>query len=189
MNSSKGKVLVVTDDAGESFEILYAKYRLLEAGYTPVIAASRKKALNAVIHDFHPDWNTYIEKPGYLIAADSTFDGLQAAEFTAMLLIGGRAPEYLRHNRELVSLVQTFAEQNKGLFAICHGIQILLAAVPVAGRRLTCYENVRSEVIQHGGEWIDRASVIDGNWITAQTWESHAEFYRDIMSWLAAASK
>ncbi len=182
--AKKRKILIVTDDSGESFEILYAKYRFLEAGYTPLIAASKKKRLNGVIHDFHPDWNTYIEKPGYLINADKALNDVKAKDYEALLLIGGRAPEFLRHNAALIKLVQEFDQKNKWLFAICHGIQVLLAAGLGKGRKMTCYENVRFEVSQGGGKWSNRESVVDGNWITAQTWESHADFYRDIFNQL-----
>lgn len=176
------KILIVTDDAGESFEILYAQHRFLEAGWKPVIAATQKKLLNGVIHDFAPGWNTYIEKPGYLIQADIAIAQARAKDYEALLLIGGRAPEFLRHNEKLIRLVQEFHRRDKWLFSICHGIQVLLAAGICAGKKMTCYCNVRFEVTQCGGEWIDRQSVVDGKMITAQTWESHADFYRDIFA-------
>src|SRR5690349_1529183 len=114
------KILIVSDDAGESFEILYALHRLREAGYTPVLAASEKKRLNAVIHDFAPGWNTYIEKPGYLIESDLAFQDVNVADYAALLLPGGRAPEFLRHNAALIKIVREFQRQDKWLFAICH---------------------------------------------------------------------
>jgi protease I len=174
------KILIITDDAGESFEILYAQYRFREAGYSPVIAATQKKRLHAVIHDFEPGWNTYIEKPGYLIQADIAISKVKASDYAAIVLIGGRAPEFLRHNQKLIKIVQEFDRQGKWIFSICHGIQILLAAGLGAGKRVTCYENIRFEVAQCGGTWINKQSVIDGKLVTSQTWESHAEFYRDI---------
>ena len=174
------KILIVTDDAGESLEIYYAKHRFLEAGMTPVIAATQVKRLNGVIHDFHPDWNTYIEKPGYLIQSDVTFERVKTRDYAAVLLIGGRAPEFLRHNAKLIQIVQEFAEQKKWIFSICHGIQILIAAGLVRGRKLTCYENVRLELEHVGAKWVNQPSVMDGNIITSQTWESHPEFYRQI---------
>ncbi len=183
--SDPKKVLIVTDDSGESFEILYAQHRFREAGYEPVIAATKKKLLNGVIHDFDPGWSTYIEKPGYLIQSDITFDEVEPGEYMGMMLIGGRAPEFLRHDDTLIALVKTFAEENKWLYSICHGIQILAAAGLVTGRRVTSYCNVRLEVSTCGGEWIDQQSVVDGKIITAQTWESHADFYRDIFAQLA----
>ena len=174
------KILIVTDDAGESFEILYAQHRFLEAGWRPVIAATQKKLLNGVIHDFYPGWNTYIEKPGYLIKADLAFAQVKPSDYEALLLIGGRAPEFLRHNAKLIRIVQEFDRRGKWLFAICHGIQVLLAAGICRERKVTCYRNVRFEVAQCGGTWVDRQSVVDGSLITAQMWESHPEFYRDI---------
>ncbi|MBI5767420.1 MAG: DJ-1/PfpI family protein [Verrucomicrobia bacterium] len=178
------KILIVTDDAGESFEILYAQHRFAEAGFTPVIAATQKKRLNAVIHDFYPGWNTYIEKPGYLIASDVTFAQVKPADYAAILLIGGRAPEFLRHNAKLIQIVQAFHREKKPLLSICHGIQILLAAGIGRGLKLTCYENVRFEVEACGGTWINRQCVRDGHIITAQTWESHPDFYREAMALL-----
>lgn len=174
------RILIVTDDAGESFEILYAKYRFLEAGWQPVIAATKKKLLHGVIHDFEPGWTTYIEKPGYLIQADLALAKVKPADYEALLLIGGRAPEFLRHDARLIRIVQEMHRRGKWLFSICHGIQVLAAAGLVAGKKLTCYRNVRLELEQAGGQWIDRHSVRDGKIITAQTWESHAEFFRDI---------
>lgn len=174
------KILIVTDDAGESFEILYAQHRFREAGYEPVIAASQKKRLNAVIHDFEPSWTTYIEKPGYLIQADIAISQVRPKEYEAILLIGGRAPEGLRHNARLLKIVQEFDRKGKWIFSICHGIQILLAAGLGKKKQCTCYENVRLEVAHCGGRWINKPSVVDGNLVTAQTWESHPEFYRDI---------
>ncbi len=174
------KILIVTDDAGESLEIYYAKHRFLEAGYTPAIAATKVKRLHGVIHDFSPDWNTYIEKPGYLIQSDITFDRVKVRDYEAVMLIGGRAPEFLRHNPTLIKIVQEFNRQKKWIFSICHGIQILIAAGLVQGRKLTCYENVRLELEFGGGTWINRPSVVDGNIISSQTWESHPEFYRHI---------
>jgi protease I len=179
------KILIVTDDAGESFEILYAQQRLREAGYTPVIAATEKKRLNAVIHDIQPGWNTYIEKPGYLIESDLTFAEVNVADYAAILLIGGRAPEFLRHNETLIKLVKAFRQQDKWLFSICHGIQILLAAGIGRGLKLTCYENVRFELESCGGTWVNQESVRDGKIITGQTWQSHADFYRDVIAQLA----
>ena len=178
------KILIVTDDAGESHEILYAKHRFQEAGWVPVIAATQKKRLNAVIHDFHPDWNTYIEKPGYLIESDVNFGQVKVKDYTAIMLIGGRAPEFLRHNSRLIKIVQEFHRQKKWIFSICHGIQILIAAGLVIGKKLTCYENVRLELEHVGGTWVNQPSVVDGNIVSAQTWESHPEFYRHIFEHL-----
>jgi protease I len=184
--AQKKKIMIVTDDSGESFEILYAQARFAEAGWQPVIAASKKKALHGVIHDFEPGWTTYIEKPGYRIEADIAIARAKPDDYEAVMLIGGRAPEHLRYNTRLIKFIKEFHKRNKWIFSICHGVQILVAADIVAGRKLTCYENVRSEVAMAGGKWINRQSVVDGKLVTAQTWQSHAEFYRDIFRCLDA---
>ncbi len=178
------KILLITDDAGESLEIYYAQQRFREAGYQPVIAATQRKLLHAVIHDFEPDWNTYVERPGYRIQSDVAFRQVKVRDYEAVMLIGGRAPEFLRHDPKVVRIVRDFAQQGKWIFSVCHGIQILIAADLVKGRKLTCYCNVRLELELGGGTWIDRQSVVDGKIVSAQTWESHPEFYRDIFAGL-----
>ncbi|MEC7882333.1 MAG: DJ-1/PfpI family protein [Verrucomicrobiota bacterium] len=180
MAAKRKKILIITDDAGESYEILYAKHRFEEQGWITHIGATKKKRLNGVIHDFEPGWNTYIERPGYLIKADVALKDVKASDYQAVLLIGGRAPEFLRHNSNLLDLIRNFNKKEKWIFSICHGIQIMIAAGITEGRNLTCYCNIQFEVEQAGAKWINMESVVDGNFITAQTWESHPEFYRDI---------
>ena len=175
------KVLVVTGDAGESYEALYAIHRLREAGYGVDVAAPSKRRLHLVIHDFEPGWDTYIERQGYGLEADVTFDTVSADDYVAVLVLGGRAPEYLRHDTALIGLVQRFAKLDRWTFAICHGIQVLIAAGLVKGRRVTCYEHVRNEVKLAGGTYCTEQAVRDGQLVTAQTWHSHPEFYREVL--------
>jgi len=172
------RVLIVTGDAGESYEALYAVHRLAESGVEAVVAAPSARRLHLVMHDFEPGWDTYVERPGYGLEAHLSIDAARAADFDAVLLLGGRAPEYLRHNAHLITLVKAFAAQGKWVFALCHGIQILAAAGLCQGRNVTCYENCRSEAEQAGGNWIAEQAVRDGSVVTGQTWQSHPEFYR-----------
>ena len=104
-----GKILIVTGDAGESYEALYAIHRLREAGYEVAVGAPSKRRLHLVVHDFEPGWDTYIERQGYGVEADVAFDAAVADDYTAVLVLGGRAPEYLRHDAELIALVQQFS--------------------------------------------------------------------------------
>src|SRR4026208_373639 len=92
------KILIITGDAGESFEILYALHRLREAGLIPVIAAPAVKRMNLVIHDFEPGWDTYVERKGYLVESDISFNEVNTSDYEAALVPGGRAPEYLRND-------------------------------------------------------------------------------------------
>ncbi len=178
------KILVVTGDAGESYEALYATHRLREAGYEVVVAAPSKRRLHLVIHDFEPGWDTYIERQGYGLESDLTFGDVSPDDYAAVLILGGRAPEYLRHDATLTALVREFAERDKWVFAICHGIQVLIAAGLVRNRRVTCYEHVRNEVELAGGTYDTAQAIRDGKLVTAQTWQSHPEFYREVMSCL-----
>jgi protease I len=182
-------ILIVTGDAGESYECLYARHRLLEARLTPRIAAPSRRRLHLVIHDFEPDWDTYIERQGYGAEADLTFDDVRPAEFEALLVLGGRAPEYLRHDRRVLDIVRGFDQQKKWIFAICHGVQILAAAGLIKGLRVTAYENCRWEIEAAGATYItDDQAVRDGRIVTGQTWQSHPEFYRLVFECLGARS-
>ncbi len=177
--STKAKILIITGDAGESYECLYAKHRFEEAGYQSVIAAPSKKRMNLVIHDFEPGWDTYIEKPGYLVESDIAFSEVDTKDYLAVLLLGGRAPEFLRHDAKVLDIVREFDRDEKYIFSICHGIQILTAAGLVKGKTLTCYENVRFEVEACGGTFVGKSEAVkDGRYVTGQTWQSHPDFYR-----------
>ena len=178
------RILLVTGDAGESYETLYARHRLLEAGHQPVVAAPSKRRLHLVMHDFAEGWDTYIERPGYELEADLTFDDVKADEYAAVLYLGGRAPEYLRHIPRVIELTQEFHQSGKWIFSICHGIQILIAAGIVEGVQATCYENVRFELEACGGTWQTEEAVRHNRIVTAQTWQSHPEFYRSVIECL-----
>ncbi len=179
-------VLVVTGDAGEAYEALYAVHRLREEGHKAVVAAPSKRRLHLVMHDFEPGWDTYVERPGYGMEADIAIADASAAEYDAILILGGRAPEYLRNNAALLALTKEFAAQDKWLFSICHGVQVLAAAGLTQGKKLTCYEHVRFEAEQAGGTYCTDEAVRDGKLVTAQTWQSHPEFYREVIACLAA---
>jgi protease I len=179
------KILVVTGDAGEGYEALYAVHRFQEAGWEPVVAAPSKKRLHLVMHDFEPGWDTCVERPGYGLESTATFEDVSPLEFDAVLIIGGRAPEYLRHDARLIEIVRTLHASGRWVFAICHGIQVLVAAGLVKDRCVTCYEHVRYEVQLAGGTWKPQQAVRDGRIVTAQTWQSHPDFYREIFACLA----
>ena len=182
----KGKILLVTGDGGESYETLYATHRFLEAGYEPALAAPRKKRLNLVMHDFEPGWDTYAERPGYRLESNLTFEEARAEDYLAVLILGGRAPEYLRNDPRVVGLIKDFHARGKWVLAICHGIQVLIAAGLARGARMTAYEHLRFEIESAGGTFVNSQAVRDGKIITAQTWLSHPEFYREIFAALAA---
>ncbi|MGZ8558003.1 MAG: DJ-1/PfpI family protein [Chitinophagaceae bacterium] len=189
MDSNK-KILIITGDAGESFEILYAMHRLREAGFEAVIAAPAVKAMNLVIHDFEPGWDTYVERRGYILESHISFDEVDTSEYRAVLFPGGRAPEYLRNDARVISIAKEFYSNGKYVFAICHGVQILLSAGLVDKRKIACYEHIKFEVECCGGIYVTPDEAIkDGRIVTGKTWQSHPEFYKIVFSCLKETEK
>ena len=178
-------ILIITGDGGESYEALYAVHRFEEEGWKAVVAAPSRRRLNLVMHDFKPGWDTYIERRGYGLEAGLAFDDVRTADYAAVLLLGGRAPEYLRNNARVLEIVREFDRDGKWIFAICHGVQILAAAGLARGKRVTCYEHVRLEAEQAGATFVSEQTVCDGRVVTAQTWQSHPSFYREIFARLS----
>jgi protease I len=178
------KVLIVTGDGGDSYEAMYACQRFLEARWEPVVAAPSRRSLHMVIHDTEPGWDTYVERPGHGVEADVAITAVSAREFAAIVILGGRAPEYLRNDASMLSLVREFGEQDKCICAIGHGIQVLVAAGLTTGRTVTGHLHVCVEVERSGGIYSKKPAVRDGKLITAQTWKAHPEFYREVLACL-----
>ena len=181
----ENKILIITGDAGESFEILYALHRLREADFIAVITAPTVKRMNLVMHDFEPGWDTYVERPGYQIESNVAFDDVNTADYKAVIIPGGRAPEYLRNDAGVIRIVKEFYDAGKYIFAICHGVQILVTAGLVKNKNITCYEHVKFEVESCGGKYVTPDEAIqDGKIVTGKTWQSHPEFYKLVFSCL-----
>lgn len=184
------KILIVTGDTGESFEILYACHRLREAGYQPVVAAPAVRRLNLVIHDFEPGWDTYVERKGYIVEADISFDDVNVADYKAVLCPGGRAPEYLRNDLRVINIIKEFYDSGKYVFAICHGVQVLITCGLVDKRNIACYYNIKFEVESCGGIYIENEEAVkDGRVVSGKTWQSQPEFYRIVFNCLKETEK
>jgi protease I len=181
------KILIVTGDGGDSYETLFACHRFEEAFWEPVIAAHSRRRLNMVFHDVEPGWETYIERPGQCIDPDMAITAVATREFAAIVIPGGRAPEYLRNDPSLISLVREFGQHEKGIFAIGHGVQVLIAAGLIQGRTVTAHPHVRIEVEREGGTYVNKPAVRDGRMVTAQSRNAHPEFYREVFACLGQA--
>jgi protease I len=181
------KVLIVTGDGGESYETWFAVQRFQEAGYETRVAAPSKRRLHLVMHDFEPGWDTYKEAPGYGMESDLTFDDVVVDDYEAIMLIGGRAPEYLRNDKRVIAILQDFDRKAKWIFSICHGVQLLAAAGLLNGRQVTCYEHVRIEVEAVGACWVEAEAVRDGRIVSAPTWQAQPAFYREVFACLQQA--
>ncbi|MDQ2665704.1 MAG: DJ-1/PfpI family protein [Gemmatimonadota bacterium] len=183
-------ILLITGDGGECYEALYAVHRLREAGYEARIAAPSRKRLHLVMHAFAPDWDTYVERPGYELESDLTFGEVRVADYDAVLVLGGRAPEYLRHDARVLEIVREFKALDKWIFGLCHGVQVLVNAGLDAGARVTAYAHCRTDVELGGGQYVaDQQAVRHGRMVTGQTWQSHPEFYREVMKCLEDSAR
>jgi protease I len=178
------KVLIVTGDGGDSYEAMYACQRFAEAGWEPVIAAPARRRLHMVIHDAEPGWDTYVERQGHHVEAQMAITAVSARDFALILLIGGRAPEYLRNDASLISLVLEFASHRRVIGAIGHGVQVLTAAGCAKGHSLTGHPHVVLEIERAGGTYMERPVVRDDRMITAESWKYHPEFYREVFACL-----
>ena len=175
------KILMLVGDYAEDYETMVPFQALQMVGHTVHAVCPGKKAgekIRTAIHDFEGD-QTYSEKRGHDFALNAAFDEVKAASYDALLITGGRAPEYLRLDRKVLDTVRHFATEKKPIAAICHGAQILTAADVVRGRVVSAYPACAPEVRAAGGEYadigIDKA-VVDRNFVTAPAWPAHPEW-------------
>lgn len=164
------KVLIIAGDAVEALEIYYPYYRCLEEGYEVTIAAASKKKLHTVVHDF-TDWETYTEKPGYLIDAHAAFEEINPEEFDGLFIPGGRSPEHVRMNEHIPSIVSHFFENNKPVASVCHG-SLILTMVPehIKNRKMTAYIACKPEVEAAGSIYVEEAHFEEGNLVSGHAW-------------------
>ncbi|MEU9079613.1 DJ-1/PfpI family protein [Kitasatospora sp. NPDC048538] len=172
------KILLVTGDAAESLEVFYPYQRLREEGYQVDIAAPTKKRLQFVVHDFVEGYDTYTEKPGYTWPADLALADVDPADYVALVIPGGRAPEYLRNDPDLQRIVRHFFEGDKPVAQICHGPLITAAAGVLSGRRSAAYPALEPDVKAAGAEYVDGEAVVDGVVVSARAWPDHPAWLR-----------
>jgi protease I len=175
------KILMLVGDYVEDYEVMVPFQALQMVGHTVQAVCPDKQAGQAVrtaVHDFEGD-QTYSEKPGHNFTLNATFSAVRAADYDALVIPGGRAPEYLRLNEGVIQIVRHFAESGKPIAAICHGLQILAAAGVLKGKSCTGYPAVAPEVRGCGGRWVevsmDKAHV-EGNLVTAPAWPAHPQW-------------
>jgi len=179
---AKPKILILTGDAAESLEVMYPYQRLLEEGYDVKIAAPSKKKLHFVVHDFEPGFDTYTEKPGYSWDADLAFADVNPAEYAALVIPGGRAPEYIRNNPDCVRIIQDFFRRKAPVAQICHAPLTLLAAGVLKGRKTAAYPALQPDVQGGGAEFVNSEAVVDGTMVSARAWPDHPAWMREFIS-------
>jgi protease I len=178
------KILILAGDAAESLEVMYPYQRLLEEGYDVEIAAPSKKKLQFVVHDFVDGYDTYTEKPGYTWPADLAFSDVKPEEYIALVIPGGRAPEYIRNDLDVQRIIKHFFSDQKPVAQICHAPLALAAAGVLAGRRTAAYPALAPDVRAAGAQFIDSEAVVDGNMVSARAWPDHPAWMREFIALL-----
>ncbi|GAA0773940.1 DJ-1/PfpI family protein [Roseibium denhamense] len=189
---SAQKILMITGDFTEDYETMVPFQALLAMGYAVDAVCPDKKAGDTVatcIHDFEGD-QTYTEKRGHNFTLNASFDAVSVESYDALVIPGGRAPEYLRLNEAVISAVQHFMSAGKPVAAICHGAQILTAAKCIEGRTVSAYPACKPEVELAGAAYADipvDGAVTDGNLVTAPAWPAHPAWLKQFHAVLSSA--
>jgi protease I len=172
------KLLFIVGDYVEDYEVMVPFQALSAVGHEVSAVCPDKKAgdfVRTAVHDFEGD-QTYSEKPGHNFTLNATFDEINAEDFDALVIPGGRAPEYIRLNDKVLEIVRHFFDTNKPVAAICHGAQVLAAAGVLEGRECSAYPACGPDVTRAGGRYQDipvDAAHVDGNLVTGPAWPAH----------------
>lgn len=170
------KVLIIVGDASETLDTMYPYYRLIEAGFQPIVAAPEKRRYQMVLHEVKPGWTITKEWEGYTIQADIAFADIDPAEYLGIFYSGGRAPEYIRDDPHLIRITRYFFEKNAPIASVCHGVEIPARADCVRGRRMATVAKCRFDLEVCGGTFVDEPCVIDGNLISGRTFHDNGHF-------------
>ncbi len=187
------KVLMLVGDYVEDYEVMVPFQILLMVGHEVHAVCPGKKAgeqVRTAVHDFEGD-QTYSEKRGHNFTLNATFDEVRPEDYDALVIPGGRAPEYIRLNERVLEIVRHFAQAGKPIASICHGQQVLAAAGVVEGRLCTAYPAVKPDLVRAGARWAEvnatfSNAVVDGNLVTAPAWPAHPEWMRKFLEVLGS---
>ena len=180
------KILMIVGDYVEDYEVMVPFQALQMVGHTVDAICPNKKAgdkVRTAIHDFEGD-QTYSEKPGHNFTLNADFATVDEKKYHALVIPGGRAPEYIRLNQKVLEITQHFARANKPIAAICHGLQVLAAANVLQGKTCTAYPACAPEISIVGGNYVDVSEtevVIDGNLVTAPAWPAHPRWLAEFL--------
>ncbi len=185
---SRKRILMLVGDYVEDYEVMVPFQMLLMVGHDVHAVCPGKSAGDTVataIHDFEGD-QTYSEKRGHNFSLNATFEDLDESTYDALVVPGGRAPEYLRLDNRVLEIVRHFHETGKPIAAICHGPQLLATAGVLSGKACSAYPAVKPEVETAGGEFIPASATfdnahVDGHLVTAPAWPAHPAWIRSFL--------
>ncbi len=182
------KVLMPIGDATEVMDTLYPFFRLPEDGFEVVVAGPEARKYHGVMHEVPPHdsipWDITREQPAYHVQAKVAFRDVNPDDYVGLFLSGGRAPEYLRYDRDLLALTKHFFDAGKPVATVCHGVEIAAAAGCLTGRTLTTVAKCAIDITSFGGHYIDQAVVVDGNLVSGRTWHDNTPLFREFMKLL-----
>lgn len=185
------KVLMPIGDATEVLDTMYPYFRLPEDGFEVVVAGPEARLYHMVLHEVPPHaaikWDITEERPGYHLKATVAFRDVDPRDYAGLFVSGGRAPEYLRYDQDLLRITRHFFEARKPVCAVCHGIEILTAAECIAGRTVTTVAKCALDAKQGGAKYVDQPTVIDGNLVTGRTWHDNTPLLKAFLQLLKAA--
>jgi protease I len=167
---------------------MYPYFRIPEEGYEIVVAAPEVRLYHMVQHEIPPGWDLTQETPGYHLQSDIAFRDVDPTEYAGMVISGGRAPEYLRYDQDLMRITRAMFEANKPVASVCHGIEIIAAADVIRGRRVTTVPKCALDCTFSGAEFLDQPVVVDGNLVCARTWHDNTPFMREYIKLLKAST-
>lgn len=185
-----GKILMPIGDATEAMDTLYPFFRMAEDGFEVVVAGPQARLYNMVAHEVPPNavvpWDITEERPAYHIQADVAFRDVKPGDYAAIFVSGGRAPEYLRYDQDLMRIVKHFGETKKPIGFTCHGVEIVSAAGVIRGRKVTTVAKCAMDAEQGGATYLAEPVVADGHVISCRTWHDYAPFFHAFMPMLLA---
>jgi protease I len=185
----KPKVLIVIGDAAETLDTLYPYYRLIEGGYQPVVTAPEKRRYQMVMHEVKPGWTITKEWEGYSIEAEVAFQDIREQDYAGIFYSGGRAPEYIREDEDLLRVTRHFFAENKPIASVCHGVEIPARAGCVQGRRMATVAKCKFDLEVCGGIYVNEACVVDGNLVSGRTYHDNGHYFGEFIKLLDAARK
>ena len=170
------KVLIVIGDATELLDTMYPYYRVQEAGFQPDVIAPEKRKYQLVLHEVKPGWTITKEWEGYTLDCDVPFSEVQPEDYLGILFSGGRAPEYIRYDENLVRITRHFFDNDKPVASVCHGVEIPAFAGCVEGRRMATVGKCQFDLEVCGGIFVDEPCVIDGNLVSGRTFHDNGHY-------------
>ena len=186
MDNQVSEVLIIVGDAVETMDTLYPVFRIREDGFVPIVAGPDRRRYQMVLHEVPEGWDITQETTGYSIEADIAFRDIKPEQYTGIFFSGGRAPEYIRDDPDLIRITRYFFEQNKPIASVCHGVEIPARADVVQGRRMATVPKCRFDLEVCGGTFVNEACVIDGNLISGRTWHDHGYYMKHWINLLIA---